>query len=121
MVLDEETRAQLAEALTEWLRQEATPPVVRHAEMALRGEYPVTVAHGTPETPHDTVLVYDRLGELAAATGRLKSRGGGSEHTTFVFAGEGAQEAAGRFLRAAQAVGPSWWKVTATSHPLWAW
>jgi hypothetical protein len=112
---DEEVRAVLAEQQ----RRLALPPVVAHAEMVLRGEYAVTVEHGAPEPSEEAALLLDELYRLAAADGCLRSRGGGSEHSTFVFGGPGAEAAARRFLQAAQSIGPHWWKVTPTLHPRW--
>jgi hypothetical protein len=96
--------------------------VIDEAETALRGEYPVSVVHGDPESDCDAELMFGRLpraaGSCARGAGAVMTRTiGGNDYTTFVFTGQGAEAAAAEFARQAAAMGPRWWRVTATLYP----
>lgn len=70
---------------------------VVEAELAAYGIHPVSIAHGDPETHEETVLLFETVPELARMTGLLVSRLGGSDYSTFMFCGDGAEQAALEF------------------------
>ena len=93
--------------------------VLTEAELAARGIYPVSVAHGSPETGEDAGLIFEVLPRLARECGTLAATRGGNEYTTYLFAGPGAGDAAVAFVARVLAVAPRWWRITATAYPVW--
>jgi hypothetical protein len=91
---------------------------VTEAELAAQGIHPVSVAHGTPEADEDAHLIFEILPCLARECGTLAGTRGGNEHTTYLFAGPGADTAAVTFIARALAITPRWWRITATAHPV---
>lgn len=91
---------------------------VAEAEMAAQGLRPVTIAHGTPETPAEEALMHQLPG-LAAECGTVAGSRGGGEHVTYLFAGPDADTAAAAFTDRVRAAAPRWWRVTHTAYPSW--
>jgi hypothetical protein len=91
---------------------------VTEAELAAQGLHPVTVAHGTPETNGEQALL-DALAAIALECGPLAATRGGSEHTTYLFAGPAASASAAAFTARVTGAAPYWWRVTPTAWPSW--
>lgn len=92
---------------------------VTEAELAAQGIYPVTIAHGHPETEDEYRLVGE-LPELAAECGQLAGIRGGSEHTTYLFTGPAAADTAAAFTaQVTSRTTPRWWRITPTAYPPW--
>lgn len=105
----------------------ASVAAVDEAEMAMRGEHPVSVVHGDPESELDALLMFDWLpraaGVIAARHGgRVAGWRGGGDYTTRRFAGPGAAQAAAAFADYARLVAAhlnrTWWNVTETPSPV---
>jgi hypothetical protein len=71
---------------------------IAEAELAAHGIHPVSIAHGDPETQEETTLLIERVPTLAHKTGHLTSRRGGNDNTTYLFGGNGAEEASLDFI-----------------------
>ena len=97
----------------------AADQVVTEAELAAKGIYPVSVAHGSPETDEAAALIFEVLPRLARECGTLTATRGGNEYTTYLFAGPGADAAAVAFMARVLAVAPRWWRITAMAYPVW--
>lgn len=97
----------------------AAEQAVTEAELAAHSIHPVTIAHGTPETPEETELIYEALPALARECGPLSGTRGGNEYTTWLFCGPGAAENGAAFIAVVTSIAPRWWRVTATAHPVW--
>jgi hypothetical protein len=93
--------------------------VVTGAELAAQGIRPVSVVHGDAETVEDADLIYRVLHRLADECGSLAGYRGGNDYTTFLFSGDGAEDAAAAFTARVKAIAPRWWRITATAHPVW--
>jgi hypothetical protein len=100
---------------------------VDEAEMAMRGEHPVSVVHGDMETADDEKLIGTLLPRCAAvaaqqAGARIAGTRGGNDYTTWRFAGPGAARAAADFAGYARNLalmaGRTWWNVTETPGPV---
>lgn len=100
---------------------------VDEAEMAMRGEHPVSVVHGDMETDDDAKLIgtlLPRCAEVAAqqAGATIAGTRGGNDYTTYRFAGAGAAKAAADFAGYARYMalmtGRRWWNVTETPSPV---
>ena len=91
--------------------------VVTEAELAAQGIRPVSVIHGDAETVEDADLIYRVLHRLADECGPLAGYRGGNDYTTFLFSGDGAEDAATAFTTQVQAIAPRSWRITATAHP----
>jgi hypothetical protein len=81
---------------------------VTEAELAAQGIHPVSVAHGSPETNEDADLIFEVLPRLARECGTVAGTRGGGEHTTYLFAGPGADTAVVAFMARALAIAPRW-------------
>ena len=88
--------------------------VVADAELALRGLHPVSIAHGSPDSPEEQQLLWTTVRGWARDTGHLTSTAGGSEHTTFLFTDA---DAAVAFQARVAGAAPRWWRITATAKP----
>ena len=86
------------------------------AELAAKGIYAVSVAHGSPETDEAAALIFEVLPRLARECGTLTATRGGNEYTTYLFAGAGADAAAVAFMARVLAVAPRWWRITAMAY-----
>lgn len=93
--------------------------VVREADMAARGQYPVTVVHGDPEDDKSADLIFRRLPAAARESGQCPIRMGGNDFSTFVFDGPAAPQAAAIFIAKATEMAETWWRITPTATPLW--
>lgn len=91
--------------------------VLLEAELAMRGLRAVTVAHGAPETPDEAWAVFETLPALAAESGTVAARTGGAEHTTYLFSGPDAEEAAVAFMIGVHTIAESWWEITPAAYP----
>ena len=103
----------------QWHALFADIQAVAEAELAAVGICPVSVAHGDAESAEDTELIYGTLHRLAAECGPLAGYRGGNDYTTFLFTGPAANDAAVMFIARALEIAPSWWRITATAHPVW--
>ena len=100
---------------------------VDEAEMAMRGEHPVSVVHGDMETDDDAQLIGTLLPRCAGhaafeAGATIAGTRGGNDYTTYRFAGPGAAKAAADFAGYARNMalitGRTWWNVTETPSPV---
>lgn len=91
---------------------------VTEDELAAQGIRPVSVVHGDAETVEDADLIYRVLHHLADECGPLAGYRGGGDYTTFLFTGDGAENAVAAFTARVQAIAPRWWRITATAHPV---
>jgi hypothetical protein len=114
----EDIRAAALRKASELEAMFAGPAVVTEAELAARGIFPVTVAHGTPEAPDDEALLRS-LAAIAGECGPLEGLRGGNEHTTYLFSGPAASASAAAFTARVTGAAPAWWRVTPTSCPSW--
>jgi hypothetical protein len=108
------------------LRHFAEQQAIAEAEAAMRGEHPVSITHGDPETDLDVSLVTAVLPALAARAGQehgawLVRTLGGSDYTTRVFGGAGAAAAAAAYAAwaadTARAHARGWWRISMSLYP----
>jgi hypothetical protein len=113
--------------LEEFAAYVAQVEAVDEAEMAMRGEHPVSVVHGDPESELDALLMFGWLPRAAGVLagqdgGRVAGTIGGNDYTTWRFAGPGAAAAAAAFADYARLVAAhlnrTWWNVTETPGPV---
>ena len=93
----------------------ALPEEQARGELAARGLYPVSVAHGELDSDQAVDLISRRAAEAADRIGcRHKSGGGGA--TTYLFP---SHDAAVQFLAEVTGFAESWWTVTAPARPVY--
>jgi hypothetical protein len=93
----------------------ALPEDVARGELASRGLYPVSVAHGELDSDQAVELISRRVAEAAERLG-CRHKSGGNDATTYLFP---SHDAAVQFLAEVTGLAESWWTITATARPVY--